>query len=118
MTAFGVSNGWVLARLALRSQVRIVSALVRREMVAHYGESRLGYLWAFLGPTLQLIGVVVLFDLVMHRTAPLGRSTALFVLTGFVPYFLYSKIALYVSSAVAGNRSLLALPPIKPFDVI
>jgi capsular polysaccharide transport system permease protein len=87
-------------------------------MVSHHGESRLGYLWAFLGPSLQLIGVVVIFDLVLHRHAPLGRSTALFVLTGFVSYFLYSKTALYVSGAVAGNRNLLALPPIKPYDVI
>src|SRR5262249_10240784 len=101
-----------------RAQVRIVAALVRREMIAHFGKSRLGYLWDLLGPTLQLAGVVVIFDVVIHRKVPLGRSTALFVLTGFVAYFLYSKIALYVSGAVGGNGGLLSLPPIKPYDVI
>jgi capsular polysaccharide transport system permease protein len=87
-------------------------------MVSHGGESRLGYLWALLGPTLQLGGVVLIFDLVIHRHVPLGRSTALFVLTGWVPYFLFSKTAMYVSWAVAGNRGLLSIPLIKPYDVI
>ncbi|MBV8191387.1 MAG: ABC transporter permease [Alphaproteobacteria bacterium] len=105
-------------RLAIRNQVRIVSTLIRREMVSHFGESRLGYLWALLGPALQLGGVIVVFDLILHRKVPLGRSTALFVLTGFVSYYLFMKTATYVSGAITGNRGLLTLPPIKPYDLI
>lgn len=118
MAAHGLLTDWQFARLAVRSQIRVVGALIRREMASHGGESRLGYLWALLAPATQLTAVILIFDLVLHRHVPLGKSTALFLLTGFVPYFLYSKVALYVSAAVSANRGLLTLPPVKPYDVI
>jgi capsular polysaccharide transport system permease protein len=118
MEAYGILTGWQSARLAVRSQVRVVGALIRREMVSHGGESRLGYLWALLGPVFYLGVMLLVFDLVLHRSAALGKSTALFCLTGVVPWHMYSKIAGYVSDAVANNRGLLTLPPVKLLDVI
>ena len=32
------------------TQLRVVAALIRREMRAHFGESRMGYLWLLLSP--------------------------------------------------------------------
>lgn len=99
-------------------QFRVIAALVRREMQAHFGESRLGYLWALIEPVLHLAGFLVVFVLILHRPAPMGTSTALFMLTGIIPYFLYSKMMDYVSGAVIANRALLNLPPVKPLDVV
>lgn len=48
----------------------------------------------------------------------MGTSTSLFLLTGIVPYFLFSKLAGYLSGAVVSNRTLLFLPPVKVLDVI
>lgn len=104
--------------LALRIQARVVAALVRREMRAHFGESRMGYLWAVVEPSLHIGVLMLLFTYIMHRHAALGTSTALFIMTGVIPYFLYSKTASYVSGAISGNRPLLTLPPVKPHDVI
>jgi capsular polysaccharide transport system permease protein len=87
-------------------------------MVSHAGESRLGYLWALVGPTVYLVALILLFDFVFHRRVPLGKSTALFGLTGVIPYYMFYKIASYASGAVASNRGLLTLPPVKLLDVI
>jgi capsular polysaccharide transport system permease protein len=103
---------------AIRMHVRIVAALVRREMKAHFGASRIGYLWALIEPALHLATYLMIFIFVFRRHAPVGTSIALFVLTGFVPYFLYSKLANYVSASIGSNRSLLTLPPVKPLDVV
>jgi capsular polysaccharide transport system permease protein len=54
----------------------------------------------------------------MHRRPALGTSTAVFIMSGIVPYFLYSKIASYVAGSIGGNRALLTLPPVKLHDVI
>jgi len=102
----------------LSTQLRVVAALVRREMRAHFGESRMGYLWALVEPALHLAVLMVLFTYILHRHPRLGTSTPLFILTGVIPYFLYSKMATYISGAIASNRALLTLPPVKPHDVI
>jgi len=104
--------------LIVGAQIRVVAALIRREMRAHFGESRMGYLWALVEPSLHVAVMMLVFVYVMHRRPALGTSTALFILTGIIPYFLYSKITSYVGGSVGGNRQLLALPPVKLHDVI
>lgn len=99
-------------------QVRVVAALIRREMRAHFGESRMGYLWALVEPCLHLAVMMAVFVYILHRRPALGTSATVFILTGVVPYFLYNKIANYVSGSIAGNRQLLTLPPVKVHDVI
>lgn len=108
---------WQSWRGAIRIHVRVIGALVRREMRAHF-ESRIGYLWALLMPALHLGAFILLFSVLLKRAVPLGTSTSLFLLSGVVPYFLFSKMATYVSGAVDSNRSLLLLPPVKVLDVI
>lgn len=109
---------WQRWGYAIRTHVRVVSALVRREMRAHFGESRIGYLWALVEPSLHLAAYLVFFIMVFKRNAPIGTSTALFMMTGIIPFFLYSKLAGYVSSSIRSNRNLLTLPPVKPIDVV
>ncbi len=105
-------------REGIRLQFRVIAALIRRETRAHFGESRLGYLWAVIEPTLHLVVLGLLFSYVMKRHSPLGGSMMMFMLTGLMTYFLFYKLASYVAGAVSGNRSLLNLPPIKPLDVM
>jgi capsular polysaccharide transport system permease protein len=104
--------------LSARIQLRVIAALIRREMRAHFGDSRMGYLWALLEPAMHLAVYMALFAYILQRRASLGTSTALFIMTGVIPYFMYSKVAAYVGGAIGGNRSLLTLPLVKPHDVI
>ena len=118
MTVHDARSGWQQWGTAVRSEIRIVGALVRREMRAHFGDTRLGYLWAFFEPVLHLVLFLLLFTVVFKRSSPLGNSTGLFLLTGIVPYFLFQKTATYVSGSIGANRSLIELPPVQPHNVI
>ncbi len=113
-----VTVAWHKGSAAIRAHVRIVAALIRREMKAHFGASRIGYLWALIEPALHLALYLVFFTLIFKRHTPIGTSIALFMLSGIVPYFLYSKLATYVSASIGSNRNLLTLPPVKPLDVV
>lgn len=118
MTDFEAKSESQLWSAAVRTQVRVVGALVRREMRAHFGETRLGYLWALFAPATQIAVLLFIFGYVFHRRAQLGTSITLFIATGVVPYFFYSKLVNYVSASIDSNRNLLSLPIVTPYDVI
>ena len=103
---------------ALRVQLRVIIALVRRETRAHFGELRLGYLWAIIEPAGHVVIMSAFFIFILRRHIPIRGSMMLFFLTGLIPYFWYHKLAVYLMGAVNGNRALLNLPSVKPFDVI
>lgn len=103
---------------AARLQLRVLAALVRRETRSHFGESRLGYLWAVIEPALHLFVYMTLFTYILQRHNPVGGSMPLFIATGLVAYFLYYKLATYVASSVVSNKALLNLPLVKPLDVL
>jgi capsular polysaccharide transport system permease protein len=100
------------------TQLRVIGALVRREMRVHFGERRLGYLWAVLEPALHLFVLTTLFIYVFHRHVPIRSDFRLFFLSGLIPYFLYYRTASSMTSAVSGNRNILRLPAVKIFDVV
>jgi capsular polysaccharide transport system permease protein len=108
-------NRWVDA---FHLQLRVIAALVRRETRVHFGESRLGYLWAVIEPLAHLAVLMFIFVYIFHRQAPIGGSIVVFFLSGLIPYFMYLRIASYLTGAVSGNRALLNLPPVKPIDVL
>lgn len=109
---------WRLLASAVRIQLRVTAALVRRETRARYGDKRLGYLWAIIEPVLHLAVYAWVINYVRMRHSFLGGSVILFMLTGLAPYFLFSRLSVYLSGAIEENRSLLLLPPVKPFDVL
>jgi transposase len=110
--AHHLRQSWALSGEAIRLQSRVIAALVRRETRAHFGEMRLGYLWAIIEPALHLIVLGLLFSYVLRRHSPLGGSMIMFMLTGLMTYFLFYKLATYVAGAVSENRALLNLPPL------
>jgi capsular polysaccharide transport system permease protein len=79
---------------------------------------RLGYLWAIIEPLLHVTAYALLFGYVLKRHNPLGGNLILFMVTGVIPYLLYSRLAGYISSSVQDNRVLLNLPPVKPLDFV
>ncbi|WP_430459493.1 ABC transporter permease [Thalassolituus sp. LLYu03] len=92
-----------------------VFALMIRELRTRFGASRLGYFWAIAEPALQTSVMVVVFS-------ALGRNTlsdvpvALFMLTGILPYKLFSKLLTQLGAAVQSNRGLLSYRQVVPFD--
>ena len=58
---------------AFGSSLRVIVALVAREGLSRYGSSRLGYLWAFLEPSLYFVVFLALRTLTSD-IVPFGES--------------------------------------------
>ena len=82
-------------------QVRIIKALIFREIITRYGRKNLGFLWLFVEPVIFTIGVSALWFLVKGVVSEQITPFA-FALTG------YSTVLLWRNSA---NRCVLAVEP-------
>ena len=80
-------------------RLRVLFALVVREMSTRFGRSYGGYFWAIAQPLGGVLLLNIVFSLTLRRP-PLGTNFPLFYATGVVPFFFFTG----VSSAVAGGR--------------
>lgn len=97
--------------------LRVIFALVAREMSTRYSRGTGGYLWAVASPVLSILVMSVVFSL-MFRTPSLGNSFILFYTTGFVPFQMYQQVQSAVMGAVKYNRALMQYPAVTPMDAI
>lgn len=97
--------------------LRVVYALILREIKSRFGEQRLGYIWALLEP---IIFVAVLSTIWSFRGSDSisGMGLELFMVTGFVPFFLFRNIMSACMRALAANRQLLTFPQVQFYDLI
>jgi capsular polysaccharide transport system permease protein len=98
-------------------RLRVIFALMVREMGGTYGRSAGGYLWAIAQPLGGVILLAVAFSLAL-RTPPLGTSFMLFYATGIVPFTMYNSMATAASGVVRSNRGLLNYPVVSALDAI
>lgn len=92
--------------------LRIVAALVLREMASTYGRSPGGYVWAVLGPVGAITILSVVFSFVV-RSPSLGTSFVLFYATGYLPYDLFQQSMNKTAAALRYSRALLAYPGVS-----
>ncbi len=103
---------------ALRTQWRVVHALIIRETRTRFGDSTLGYGWALLEPILHILMLSLVFAVLMHGRPPIGTQFFIFYYTGIIPYHLFVHTSSSMTFAVSANGSLLQLPLVSTFDVI
>jgi capsular polysaccharide transport system permease protein len=102
----------------VRTQLRVLQALIIRETRTRFGESRLGYGWALLEPILHIMMLSAVFSLLMRGRPPIGTDFFIFYLTGLIPYFLFVHASSVMTHAISANLALLQLPLVTTFDVI
>ncbi len=95
--------------------IRVITALVLREMGSTYGNSPGGYLWAILSPVGALAIMVLGFSL-MLTAPPLGTSFVLFYATGYLPFEMFTQLSSKIGAAVRYSRVLLAYPRVTWMD--
>ena len=103
--------------LAILEMVRVIHALMLREIKTKFANQKLGYLWAFIEAILMVSVFVALFSL-RGRTSPGNLGLELFMITGFVPFFLFRHTMSSVGGAIKANKSFLAYPQVQVNDVI
>lgn len=102
---------------ALTVQGRVIAALILREVHTLYGNTRLGYLWAII-QTAFGIGVFWAFREVMGAHAPHGMGMAVFLLCGFIPWYIFSDTISRCMKAVSANQALLTFPQVTELDLM
>lgn len=94
----------------------IIYAFVIREFQRKYDKGYFRYFSIILGPAVQL-GIMVLIFSLMGMKAVLGLSIPLFVLTGLIPYNLFTTSGNCLT-IVQSNRALLTYKQVKIIDTI
>lgn len=102
---------------SLATQLRVIHALMLREVKTRFGRARMGYVWALIEP-LMYVGTFFLLFSFRGRSLPSGMPVLLFLVTGFVPFFLYRDIATRCMGAVESNRALLTFPQVGHVDLV
>ena len=101
----------------LRIQLRVILALLLREMKTTFGNSSLGYLWAILTPALG-VGLLVLIFSFASRQPPFGQSLFLFFATGFLTFEFYKKLSNSLMNVIDSNKALLLYPVVTVTSAI
>ena len=89
-------------------RLRVLFALMVRDMSAKFGRSVGGYLWAVAEPLGGIMLLAVVFSLASARRRS-ARASCFFYATGVIPFFLYSTVAGGAANAVRANRGLAEL---------
>ena len=110
-----------LPRFKPRSGIQVMYASIRalflRELQTRFGNYRLGYLWAFLEPALNVIFMLILFGAIAKRTLP-GIDYSVFLINGILPFFVFMRSATQSLSAIQSNQGLLSYRSVKPIDTV
>lgn len=99
------------------ANVRVIVALMMREMSTRYGRSAGGYVWAILEPVGMIAIMSVAFGMAM-RAPSIGDSFPLFFATGYLTFHFYMELSNFSSSAIVMNKQLLTYPRVTPIDAI
>lgn len=97
--------------------LRILSALMLREITTTHGVRVGGYLWVILEPVAGIVLLTLIFSLAL-RTPPIGTSFAIFYATGLVPFMFYRVLSNAVASSVGFSKALLGYPVITLPDAV
>ena len=100
----------------LRVQLRVIGALLRREMLTRFGRHNIGFLWLFVEPMIFTIGVTILWTATksVHGS---DLPIVAFALTGYSSVLLWRNMPGRCIGALQANLALMYHRNIKVFDI-
>lgn len=101
----------------IRHHMRIIGALIMREMATRFGRQGLGFLWLVGEPMMFCFGVIILWS----ATKPAyehGIRLAPFMMTGYMCLIMIRHLISLMSSAIPANTGLLYHRQIKPTHIL
>lgn len=103
-------------RRSLTIQLRVIGALLMREVLTRYGRHNIGFLWLFVEPMLFTVGVTALWTL---AKANHGSSLPIvaFAVTGYSSVLLWRSMPGRCSNAIEPNLSLMYHRNVKVIDL-
>jgi capsular polysaccharide transport system permease protein len=101
---------------SVQIQLRVIGALLMREIVTRYGRDNLGFLWVFVEPMLFTLGITGLWSAAgMHHGSSL--PVVAFAVTGYSSVLLWRNCATRCSMAIPPNMPLLYHRNVRVLDL-
>ena len=101
----------------LRVQLRVIGALMMRELHTRYGRENIGFAWFIGEPIIFTFGVILLWSQT-RGLSDHGISLVAFVLTGYTPLTMWRHCFAQSVNSLKGNGSLLYHRQITFFDIL
>ncbi|MCM2481168.1 ABC transporter permease [Burkholderia glumae] len=101
---------------SLRIQLRVVGALLMREILTRYGRHNVGFLWIFFEPMMFTLGVLALWT-ILNATHGTTLSITSFAVTGYSSVLLWRNCASRCALAILPNQALLYHRNVRVIDL-
>lgn len=99
-------------------QIRIVVALAQREMLVKAGKGAMGLVGVFIEPV-ALVATLMLLRIFLRQAGTNEyMPSVLWLSLGFVPFFMFSEVAVRALGGVAKNSDLYFYRRIRPLDTL
>lgn len=101
---------------SFRIQVRVIGALLMREVLTRFGRHNIGFMWMFVEPMIFTLGVTILWNIIGGSKGA-GISITAFILTGYSTILLWRNMPGRCVMAIQPNATLLFHRNVRPLDV-
>ena len=100
-----------------RIQMRVIGALLMREIITRYGRHNIGFLWLFIEPMIFTLGITVLWNMSKATQGSHLPITA-FAVTGYSSVLLWRNMPARCVGAIAPNLSLMYHRNVRVMDIL
>jgi len=101
---------------SLKIQLRIIGALLMREVITRYSRHNIGFLWLFFEPMMFTLGVTALWSFAGGHNFT-NIPIAAFALTGYSSVLLWRNMPGRCSKAIEPNLALMYHRNVKVVDI-
>ncbi|MET0155667.1 MAG: ABC transporter permease [Rickettsiales bacterium] len=102
-------------RAAYVEQLRVVHALLMREMLLRFGGNRLGLAYMFSEP-FAVVGFIIAMRGIFGGFSPYGIEVIVFVATGALPFFYFRNCVSKLMACASAAKSLMVITEVKLLD--
>lgn len=102
---------------ALLASLRVIRAVILRDIRTRFFNHGLGYLLAISWPLAHIL-ILLGFYTALGRFAPYGDSIAVFFATALVPFMTWNYMSRFIMLSLVMNRALLAFPAVRVLDIL
>lgn len=103
------ARSWVI-------QVRVIRALMLREMLTRYGRHNVGFLWLFIEPMIFTFGVTMIWT-ALRSVHGSDLPIAAFAVTGYSSVLVWRNVPNRAVGALGPNLSLMYHRNVKALDI-
>jgi len=92
-------------------------ALFLREAVNRLSRERAAWLWLLVEPVMHIVFLMFIFTVIRLRVVG-GIDTAVWIMVGLLPFFMFRRPAQQGMNAVGANQALFTYRQVKPVDTV